>query len=348
MLTEHFRQSLLFNPATIKQAVECIERAGVRIAVVVDDRQRLIGTITDGDVRRGLLRGLTLASSADEIVQRDPLVLPPGMDRHAVVSLMQANRIHQIPMVDADRQVVGLHVLDDLTQPPLQSGRMVIMAGGKGTRLRPHTESCPKPMLPVAGRPMLEHIIEHARADGFERVTISLCYLGDMIRAHFGDGARWDVAIDYIEETSPLGTGGALSLLDPAPDEPFLVTNGDVLTDVRYSDILAYHKAHQASATMAVRSHEWQHPFGVVQTDGVDITGFEEKPVYRSHVNAGIYAFDAQALRYLNNGEHCDMPTLFERLQASHMRTIVYPMHEPWLDVGRPDDLERARSERSA
>lgn len=348
MLSEHFRQSLLDLSASIQQAVECIDQAGVQIAVVVDADGRLIGTITDGDVRRGLLRGLTLASPAGEIIQRDPFVLPPAMDRQAVVGLMQANRIHQIPVVDGDRRVVGLHVLDELTQPARQAGRMVIMAGGKGTRLRPHTETCPKPMLSVAGRPMLEHIIEHARADGFEQFTISLFYLGAMIRDHFGDGSSWDVGIDYIEETTPLGTGGALSLLDPAPDTPFLVTNGDVLTDVRYSDILAYHTAHGASATMAVRSHEWQHPFGVVQTEGVEITGFEEKPVYRSHVNAGIYVLEPQALAHLDSGEHCDMPGLFERLQASHMRTIVYPMHEPWLDVGRPDDLERARSERSA
>lgn len=348
MLSEHFRQSLLPFPATIQQAVECIDQAGVQIAVVIDADQRLIGTITDGDVRRALLRGLTLRSPADDIIQRDPLVLPPGMDRPAVVALMQANRIHQIPVIEADRRVIGLHVLDDLTQPMKRANRMVIMAGGKGTRLRPHTESCPKPMLPVAGRPMLEHIIDHARADGFDRFTISLFYLGDMIREHFGDGSRWDVAIDYVEETTPLGTGGALSLLDPAPDAPFLVTNGDVLTDVRYSDILAYHTAHGAGATMAVRAHEWQHPFGVVQTDGVEIIGFDEKPVYRSHVNAGIYVLEPAALGHLETCEHCDMPTLFERLHASHMRTIVYPMHEPWLDVGRPDDLERARSERSA
>ncbi len=348
MLSEHFRQSLLSYPATIQQAVECIDQAGVQIAVVVDARQRLIGTVTDGDVRRGLLRGLTLASSADEIIQRDPFVLPASMDRQAVVGLMQANRIHQIPVVDEDRRVIGLHVLDELTQPVRQPGRMVIMAGGKGTRLRPYTESCPKPMLPVAGRPMLEHIIEHARADGFERFTISLFYLGEMIREHFGDGSRWNVAIDYVEESTPLGTGGALSLLDPPPDAPFIVTNGDVLTDVRYSDILAYHQSHGAEATMAVRSHEWQHPFGVVHTDGVEIAGFDEKPVLRTHINAGIYVLGPAALTHLESCEHCDMPRLFERLQASHMRTIVYPMHEPWLDVGRPDDLERARSERSA
>jgi len=219
---------------------------------------------------------------------------------------------------------------------------MVIMAGGRGTRLWPHTEHCPKPMLPVAGTPMLERIIERAKAEGFRHFVIAIHYLGHMIEKYFADGDRWQVQIEYLREESPLGTAGALTLLSPPPDRPFVVSNGDVLTDIRYGELLDFHVRHQAAATMAVRLHEWQHPFGVVRTKGVEIVGFEEKPVSQTHVNGGVYALDPLALRALHRSEACDMPMLFERLQAQGLRTVAYPMHEPWLDVGRLDDLRKA------
>ena len=190
---------------------------------------------------------------------------------------------------------------------------------------------------------MLEHIIDRARAEGFEHFVLTVHYLGHMIEDHFGDGSRWQITIDYLREDSPLGTAGALALLNPRPELPFLVSNADVLSDIHYADLLDFHGRHGAAATMAVRQHEWQHPFGVVRTRGVDILGFEEKPVTRSHINAGIYVLEPDALDVLAPREPCDMPTLFGRLQERGARTIVYPMHEPWLDVGRADDLERAQ-----
>ncbi|PJC68298.1 MAG: nucleotidyl transferase, partial [Zetaproteobacteria bacterium CG_4_8_14_3_um_filter_59_5] len=188
------------------------------------------------------------------------------------------------------------------------------------------------------GKPMLEHIIERAKLEGFSHFVLAIHYLGHMIEEYFGNGERLNVRIDYLREQSPLGTAGALALLNPVPDAPFVVTNGDIITDIRYGELLDFHIRHESSATMAVRVYEWQHPFGVVQTQGVDIVGFEEKPVARSHINAGVYALNPDALAVLNKDEHCDMPTLFERLQAKDERTVAYPMHEPWLDVGRPDD----------
>jgi NDP-sugar pyrophosphorylase family protein len=165
-----------------------------------------------------------------------------------------------------------------------------------------------------------------------------------MIEEYFGDGSKWEIQIDYLREESPLGTAGAIGLLAPRPDTAFLVSNGDVLTDIRYGELLDFHTRHRAAATMAVRVHEWQHPFGVVRIKGVDIIGFEEKPIARSHINAGIYVLDPAALDALGAGERCDMPALFGRLQERSLRTIVYPMHEPWLDVGRPGDYESAQN----
>jgi len=337
-----WRTALLSASASIEQAIESLNTTGLQIVLIVGARGELIGTITDGDIRRGLLRGRTLRDSIDDVILRTPLVVPPDMKGDTVIQLMRANRIHQLPVVDDRGTVVGLHLWDAVGETAMRPNRMVVMAGGLGTRLQPHTENCPKPLLPVAGKPMLEHILERAKAEGFSNFIISIRYLGKMIEDYFGDGEKWGININYLREDQPLGTAGALSLLAPVPTDPFIITNGDVLTDIRYGELLDFHVLNNADATMAVRQYEWQHPFGVVETNGIDITGFEEKPIYRSHVNAGIYALKPSTLKYLVHGQHCDMPTLFRNLQSAGERTIVYPMHEPWLDVGQPSDYAKA------
>ena len=334
-----WRQAILPIGATLGQAIRNLDQVAIKIVLVTNEAGVLEGTVSDGDIRRALLKGLTLDSPIVSIVHRNALVVPPEMARDLVMQMMVANKIQQIPVVDAERCVVGLHIWDEVTTPLARPNLMVIMAGGMGTRLRPHTENCPKPLLAVAGKPMLEHIIDRAKLDGFTRFVLAIHYLGHMIEAHFGDGERLGVQIDYLREESPLGTAGALGLLNPLPDAPFVVTNGDVITDIRYGELLDFHIRHAAAATMAVRVHEWQHPFGVVQIQGVEIVGFEEKPINRSHINAGVYALEPAALSVLAANTHCDMPTLFERLQAKAQRTVAYPMHEPWLDVGHLDDF---------
>jgi dTDP-glucose pyrophosphorylase len=340
---EAWRTTLLPEAATFKEAIACLDRSGMQLAIVVNHDGRLVGTLTDGDIRRGLLRGLDLDSPVASIIQREPTVVPPQWGRDTALQLMRANKIHQLPVVDEDRTVVGLHLWDDLLAPAKVSNTMVIMAGGRGRRLMPDTDNCPKPMLPIGGKPMLAHIIERAVSEGFQRFVISVHYLGHIIEDYFGNGQSLGVEIGYLREDQPLGTAGALSLLSAPPTSTIVVTNGDVLTDIRYSELLEFHRHHRASATMAVRQHEWQHPFGVVKTQGAEIIGFEEKPVLRSHINAGIYALEPSVLKQLERGQHCDMPALFDRLKGLQQRVIAYPMHEPWLDVGRPDDLKRAR-----
>jgi len=338
-----WRKAILPAHATIQQVISNLDHVAIKIVLVVNEEGELQGTISDGDIRRGLLKGLDLNSPITNVIHRNALVVPPEMTRETVMQLMVANKIQQIPAVDERRRVVGLHLWDEIATPPVRPNLMVIMAGGMGTRLRPHTENCPKPLLLVAGKPMLEHIIESAKLEGFSHFVLAIHYLGQMIEDHFGNGERMGVQIDYLREQSPLGTAGALGLLNPRPEVAFVVTNGDVITDIHYGELLDFHMRHNAAATMAVRVHEWQHPFGVVQTQGVEIVGFEEKPVARTHINAGVYALDPDALNVLACDARCDMPTLFERLQAQAKRTVAYPMHEPWLDVGRPDDLVAAK-----
>jgi dTDP-glucose pyrophosphorylase len=337
-----WRKAILSATATVQDVISNMNMSSLRIVLVLNDQGRLEGTVSDGDIRRCLLKGLTLKSPIETVIHRGALVVPPTMGRDMVLQLMVANKIQQIPVVDDQQRVLGLHLWDEITTTPRRTNRMIIMAGGKGTRLRPYTENCPKPLVTVAGKPMLEHIIDRAKLEGFNDFTLAIYYLGHMLEEHFGDGSRFGVNIEYLRESAPLGTAGALSLLNPRPDESFVVTNGDVVTDIRYGELLDFHGRYSAAATMAVRTYEWQHPYGVVQTRGMEIVGFEEKPVALSYINAGVYVLSPEALDELEFSAHCDMPTLFERLQTNSRRIVAYPMHEPWLDVGRPEDLENA------
>ncbi len=337
-----WRQALLSPSATVGQAIRNLNEVGIKIAMIVNEEGVLLGTISDGDIRRGFLKGLVLNSAIISIVRHNSFVVREGMARDIVLQLMHANKIQQIPVVDERQRVVGLHLWDEITTQPKRSNLMIIMAGGMGTRLRPHTENCPKPLLPVAGKPILEHIIDRAKLEGFTHFVLAIHYLGHMIESHFGNGEGLGIQINYLREDSPLGTAGALGLLNPIPSLPFVVTNGDLITDIRFGELLDFHSRHSAAATMAVRLHEWQHPFGVVQTHGVEIIGFEEKPISRSHINAGVYVLDPEALKLIPSDFPCDMPSLFQTLKTMGKRTVAYPMYEPWLDVGRPDDLVAA------
>ena len=342
-----WENSLIPLTSTLAEAVQNLDNTCLQIALVVSPEGVLVGTLTDGDIRRGLLRGLSMDMLVDEVISREPFVAPQNLSREMVLQLMQVNNIHQLPIVDEKRCVTGLHLWSQLISPSQRSNKMVIMAGGEGSRLRPQTVSCPKPLLTVGSKPILEHIILRARSGGFRDFVLAIYYLGHMIEEYFGDGSAWGVNIEYLREKKPLGTAGALGLLSTRPTSPLVISNGDVLTDIRYGELLDFHDTHEAAATMAVRLHEWHHPFGVVHTDGVDIKSLEEKPIVRNHINAGVYVLNPDCLDALTIGEHTDMPTLFDRLREKDSRTIVYPMHEPWIDVGSEKDLNLANIKHS-
>jgi len=344
--SEHlWPRAILPINSNIKHAVHILNEISLRIVLITDSTGVLIGTISDGDIRRGLLKGLNLESPIESIIHHDALVVPPELSRDLVLQMMTANKIQQIPIVDENMHLIGLHVWDEISTQPARANIMVIMAGGKGTRLHPQTENCPKPMLQVAGKPILRHIIDRAKVEGFSHFILAIYHLGNMIEEYFGNGERFGVKIEYLREDVPLGTAGSLSLLNPIPESAFVVSNGDVITDIRYGELLDFHQQHRAVATMAVRVHEWQNPFGVVETQGVEITRYEEKPISRSNINAGVYVIEPSALSLLTKSVPCDMPTLFEFLSVQGQRVVAYPIHERWLDVGRPDDLMTASIE---
>ncbi len=345
-LKQDWAKTILPLSSTVEQAVLNLDETKFQIVLVCDENKHLIGTITDGDIRRGLLRGLNLNSPIQSVINSNSFVATPTISHEMAINLMLANRIQQLPVVDENRCVVGLLLWDQFHELPVtRPNSMIIMAGGVGERLRPHTENCPKPMLPISGKPILEHIIERAKSYGFHHFIFAIHYLGNMIEEYFGNGDRWNVHIEYLHEKAPLGTAGALSLLNPRPNLPFIVSNGDVLTNIRYDDILDFHNRFESSATMAVRLHEWQQPFGVVETHGIEIIGFQEKPLVQSRINAGVYVLNPECLNSLKADTICDMPSLFERLRNERKRTVAYPIYERWRDVGRFEDLTEAIAE---
>jgi dTDP-glucose pyrophosphorylase/predicted transcriptional regulator len=341
---KNWKESILTVSATVRDVIESLDRSCNKIVMIVDGEGKLEGTISDGDIRRSLLKGSGLNSSIESILHRNALVVRSDIGHSQVMKLMALNRVQQIPIVDKNYLIIGLHVLADLVVPARCSSIMVIMAGGVGKRLLPHTENCPKPLLKVNGKPMLEYILDRAKSEGFEDFIISVGYLGEMIEDYFKNGEDLGVRIRYVREDSPLGTAGSLSLIrEELSVAPFIVTNGDVITDIRYGDLLQFHIDQGATATMAVRLHEWRNPFGVVKTKGIDIVSFEEKPIHQSNVNAGVYAINPDSLKFLKDGEPCDMPVFFEALKSRSKRVIAYGVHENWQDVGRPEDLLNAQ-----
>jgi dTDP-glucose pyrophosphorylase len=337
-------QALLLAPGTpVLEALRIIDRGAAQVALVVDAQQRLLGTLTDGDIRRGLLQGATLAAPVEQLMNRQFRFVRTGDDQAAAVEMMRREVLRQVPVLDAQGLVVRLLLLEELLSPTKLPNAVVIMAGGKGARLMPHTKHCPKPMLPVDGRPMLEILLEQCIASGFRQFYLSVNYLKEQILDHFQNGKRWGVSIDYLVENEPLGTAGSLQLLPDNVQEPFLVMNGDVLTRLNPSQLLRFHVEHEAAATLCVRENVITIPFGVVQTKGVELAGFEEKPSYRQLVNAGVYLIDPQLLPLLPPHQATDMPTLLQSAQLAGHRVAVCPIHEYWIDVGRPETLEEAK-----
>lgn len=331
--------------ARLEEAIKRIDASSLQVALVLSPEGVLRGVITDGDVRRGLLRGLGMASPVTEVMNSQPTVARIGTARDQLLVDMRRRSIRHLPLVDETGKVVGLATESDLTGSFKRDNWVVLMAGGLGSRLAPLTDDCPKPMLPVGNKPLLETILEKFLDHGFHRFYISVNYMADVVKNHFGDGSKWNAEIVYLHEAQRLGTAGALSLMPALPDKPVIVMNGDLLTKINFQQLLDFHEQHSASATMGVREYEFQVPYGVVSSDGHRITAIDEKPVQRFYVNGGVYAIGPDALAMIPSGEFFDMPTLFSRLIQQGRETAVFPIREYWLDIGHLADYQRANGE---
>ena len=327
--------------SSIRDAIEVIDNGAAQVALVVDSNKKLLGLVTDGDVRRGIIKNLSLDGAVSSIMTNSPLVLSLGAKKAEILQLMREKLIHHIPLVDGNGCICSLEVLDDLLKKRSLSNPVVIMAGGKGERLGSLTKNCPKPMLEVNGKPMLETILEKCIDAGFKNFYISVNYLKDKIIKHFSLGEKWGVNISYLEEGEPLGTCGSLKLLPNNLVDDILVLNGDVLTDLEYDRFMTYHQKSSNAMTVCTRSHRVRIPFAVMTSSGAKLERFVEKPMYDFQVNAGVYILSPTLIEKIPS-KFYNMTDLVDDLLDSKSPVGVFPIHENWKDIGNPIDFKEA------
>lgn len=343
MIMSNLSKMLIKSNSDLRAAMECLNENTSQICFIVDDDKKLKGSLTDGDIRRALLKGAGLETLVSEVMKNDPKFLSDKLNRDQVVEKMKEMGIKHMPLVNKAGIVTKIEILDDLLGITKRENRVILMVGGMGKRLSPLTDHTPKPMLPICGIPILERIILKFKEVGFYNFSLAVNYKADVIVKHFENGSKWNVNIDYVYETTPLGTCGALSLMKNRPTESFIVMNGDLLTQANFATILDHHNDNNALATMCVREFEVQVPYGVVKINGNRIESIHEKPKEISYINAGIYVFSPDVFEHIPKDQYFDMPSLFNALRESDIPTHVYNMKDYWLDIGRIEDYQRAQ-----
>ncbi|ANB56053.1 nucleotidyl transferase family protein [Anoxybacillus sp. B7M1] len=339
-------KELLVSPSTsIIETMKNIDQNAAQIALVVDDDFRLLGTVTDGDIRRGILRGISLDDQVSKVMNKNPITMKKGASKQAIKRVFQEKKLRQLPILNKNNQVVDVIFSDVLFDSASFDNWVVLMAGGLGTRLRPLTEHIPKPMLTVGTKPILQTILESFIEHGFHQFYFSVNYKREIIKEYFGDGLGWGINIQYLDEDRRLGTAGALSLFTEKPTKPIIVMNGDILTKVNFQQLLQFHEENGSVATMCVREYQHQVPYGVVRTEGTMLCSIEEKPIERYFVNAGIYVLNPEVLELIPENKYFDMPSLFESIIKLQKKTNVFPIREYWLDIGQIPDFEKANLE---
>ncbi|MGF6101278.1 nucleotidyltransferase family protein [Enterobacter sp. A4] len=341
-------QKVLISPnESIRSALKIINDEALRIALVIDAEGRLLGVLTDGDIRRGIINNIDLDENVSCVMNKSPITATVETSKSQLIQLMSNRSILAIPIIDSlTRKVVGLETYETSIEKPSYQNPIFIMAGGFGTRLKPLTDNCPKPMLKVGDKPILETLLTQFISSGFENIYISTHYMPDYISDYFGDGSKWGVNITYVYEAEPLGTGGALGLLpNDIGNLPLIMINGDVLTTLNVEKLLQFHIESKSIATMCVREYEYQIPYGVVRGKGNVITDMVEKPIQKFFVNAGIYVVNPEIYKNVGANTKIDMPTLLEQQIKMDKQVTMFPIHEYWLDIGRMDDFNKAQQD---
>ena len=331
--------------SSIEQALKVIDAGGVKIALVVDNDNKLLGTLGDGDIRRGLLRKIKLSDTIENVYYKKPIIAKRGSSKESLLNLCSINEVSQLPIIDINGKVIDLFTIDEELIKKQHENHVVLMVGGLGARLKPLTENIPKPMLNVGGQPILKTIVKGFVDNGFTNITMCLGYMSNVIEDYFKDGSDFGANIKYIVEERKMGTAGAISLIKEKIDKPFFVMNGDLITNINYEQMLDFHEEQNSKATMCVREYDIQVPYGVVNVINEDIVSIEEKPIHSFFINAGIYLLDPECINLIPKDEFYDMPSLFEKMILTDKKTISFPLKEYWLDIGRISDYERANLE---
>jgi dTDP-glucose pyrophosphorylase len=334
--------SCLKTGTSLFDAIRALNGPAEGIAIITDAPGKVIGVLTDGDVRRAIMRESCLDASIDPYIRRDFISVSAADSRDLVLDLMQVRKIKHLPILDATGALIGIHLLHDVVGGEKLPNHAVIMAGGKGVRLLPITENIPKPMIQVAGRPILERLVLHLVGCGITRIHLSVNYLSEIIVNHFGDGERFGCEITYLHETEELGTGGALSLLTDIPEDPMVVLNGDLLTQIDFTHLLGYHADGGFAATMGFRPYAHQVPFGCLDLRDGRVLGIQEKPMLERPVNAGVYVISPHVLKLVPR-RFFPITDLFQTLIDSGEPVGAYEITCDWADVGQHQDLSRAR-----
>ncbi len=335
----------LSKNASIEEALKVIGDGAMQIALVVDKSDKLIGTLTDGDIRRGLLKGLDLKSSIESITFKTPTIAKESDTKEMILKLAISKKLNHIPIIDESEKVIGIQEISQLVMPNEKKNKVILMVGGLGERLGSLTKDTPKPMLKVGNKSILETIVENFKGYGYTNIVMCLNYKSEIIQDYFGDGSEFGVNIEYIVEEKRMGTAGALSLLKDNSKEPFFVMNGDLLTNVNFEKIHECYLLNKAQALMCVREYESQVPYGVINIENTKIVSVEEKPTQKFFVNAGIYMLNPEVLKYIPKNEFYNMTTLFEKLIDKDKNIISFPIDGYWLDIGRFEEYKKANEE---
>ena len=340
-----WKQILISPEDSILRTLAIIDHSSLQIACIVDENNFLLGTVTDGDIRRGILRGLSLREFYRQVMNKKFSFSRIEDGREKALAIMSNKSLHQLPVIDRNGCLVGIQTIDSLMVKGPRENIVLLMAGGLGNRLQPFTMNCPKPLLKVGGKPILESIIESFIEQGFKKFYISINYKGEMIEEYFNNGSNLGAEIDYIREDKRLGTAGALRLLPYVNAQPIIVMNVDILTKVDFRSLLDFHNAQEVDATISVREYELEVPYGVVSIDRNRLKGIEEKPKERFYINAGLYVLNREMIDYIPQNSLFDMPELFKLLMREREQAAVYPIREYWMDIGHMDDYKRANGD---
>ena len=340
----NWKKALVNSTSNLEMVIKKLEQTALQIVLVIGKKKKLLGTITDGDVRRGLLKGLTTKDKISSVINKNPITVNSSVNINQIKKIMTKFNIRQIPIINEKKQVVNLFVLDKLDLSKKISTQIIFMVGGKGKRLMPLTKLTPKPMLKVKGKPILERLIEKAKIEGFYNIVFITNHLENVIKDYFKSGSKWGVKIKYLNEEVPLGTAGGLIYMKGNKKTPVIVSNGDVITDVNFRNLLDFHQKQSNEATIAVKKYEVENPYGVVKMSQEKVVDLVEKPISKSYVSAGIYVFNSHLFKKIKKNKYTDMTSFINKLLSDKVKVSACPIHESWIDIGKHTDYKKVNN----